>query len=228
MKQEPAEELARTLEDWWSAMTVAFARIGAPAQATGGDDDDGDDREPLLGIALRSEGEREAVHYQIGGEFIALPLIPLLLTRTELDATRTASLTKAIVVRRGGDWRAWVARARMRGLPAAELQEATARAQALAPNETEVLRLTAAEAVREGRWADARTLGIRAWLGGAEDIEDRTILFVAAAQLGHCEEAARWTRSTAETKQMNAFLLRFQEERDLPKRACGVNDPDLK
>jgi len=94
MKQVPAEELAHMLEDWWSAMTVAFARIGAAGHTTIGEGDDEDDPEPLLVIALRSQGEREAVHYRLGGEFIAFPLVPPAISIGSVDGYRGREVLK--------------------------------------------------------------------------------------------------------------------------------------
>ncbi len=148
----------------------------------------------------------------------------LLLTRTEVDATQWDAITRTMVTGHGGDWRAWVARARTPGLPGDERRQAVERANQLAPEQTEVLRLTAFEALNAQRWADARTLAIKAWLGGADGLSDRMTLFAASAQLGQCAEAVKWSRSPSETKDLNAFLLRVQEAAEAPKRPC----PDLK
>jgi len=151
----------------------------------------------------------------------------LLLAGGEVDAARWDGLTRAMVTSNDGDWRAWVARARTPNLPGIELQQATARARALAPEETEVLRLTAFDALRRQQWAEARTLGIKAWLGGATDDFDRATLFVASAQLGHCEEALNWARSPAETKKLNETLLSIQAQLDQPRRPCDGAPADL-
>lgn len=151
----------------------------------------------------------------------------LLLAHGEVDAARWDGLTRAMVTNNDGDWRAWVARARTPNLPGVELQQATARARELAPEETEVLRLTAFDALRRQQWAEARSLAVKAWLGGATEDFDRATLFVASAQLGHCEEAVNWSRSPAETKKLNETLLSIQAQLDQPPRPCDGSPADL-
>jgi len=145
----------------------------------------------------------------------------LLLMRAEADDSRWDAVTKAMVTGHGGDWRAWAARARTPGLAGDERTQAIERAKRLAPEETEVMRLTAFEAIRAQRWEEARTLAIKAWLGGASELSDRMTLFVASAQLGQCADALKWSRSPSETKELNAFLLKVQQAADQPKRPCS-------
>ena len=70
MDAAPARDLARTLEDWWAVMGIALPQAGgAPHPGSAA-------HERLLVIALRSSGEREEVHYNLGGAFSAFPLVP--------------------------------------------------------------------------------------------------------------------------------------------------------
>jgi hypothetical protein len=79
MKDGPARELAGTLEDWWSAMSVALGMAGAaPAPSD-------EKQEPLLVIALRSRAERQGVHYDLGGMFVAFPLVPPAISIGNID-----------------------------------------------------------------------------------------------------------------------------------------------
>ena len=74
-----ARELAGTLEDWWSAMSVALGMAGAaPAPSN-------EKQEPLLVIALRSRAERQGVHYDLGGIFVAFPLVPPAISIGNID-----------------------------------------------------------------------------------------------------------------------------------------------
>jgi hypothetical protein len=70
MDAGPARDVARTLEDWWAVMGIALPQAG------GGSDAGRAGRDRLLVIALRSRGEREEVHYNLGGAFSVFPLVP--------------------------------------------------------------------------------------------------------------------------------------------------------
>ena len=144
----------------------------------------------------------------------------LTLTRTEVDERRHGQITQALVAKHPGDWRAWVARAQTPGLPFSETTQAMDRAWSLAPQQTEVIRLAAIRALQEGRWNDARALGIKAWLGGADEASDRLVLFLASALGGSCTEASRWSRSPSDTKAFNDRLADVQKEAGLPMTSC--------
>lgn len=152
----------------------------------------------------------------------------LLLTEGGVEDRRRSAVTLSLVAAHPDDWRAWIAVARTRSIAPSERELAVERAFRLAPDETEVLRSTAFSALIGQRWEDARTMAIKAWLGGADDLSDRTTLFVASAQLGRCAEALKWSRSLSEAKALNDALLKIQAALGLPQQACPVVASDLK
>jgi hypothetical protein len=151
----------------------------------------------------------------------------LYMSRAGADDSRWDGVTRAMVAHHPDDWRAWVWRARTPHIAPAEWKDATERASELAPNEAEVLRLTAVAALSEQRWGDAREAAIKAWLGGASDNAVRATLFIATAQLGRCPEALKWSRSPSETDALNDELLKIQTRLGLTQQACPVGASDL-
>ncbi|HMF41009.1 MAG TPA: hypothetical protein VKQ32_09945 [Polyangia bacterium] len=144
----------------------------------------------------------------------------LTLSQTKVDERRHAEITKSLVADHPGDWRTWVARAETPGLPAAEESQAIEQAWRLAPQQTEVIRLAGFQALRQKRWADARALGVKAWLGGADDRENRLSLFLASALLGACWEAQKWSRSPSDSEAFNKELAKAQKQLGLPPAPC--------
>ena len=72
MTERPAAETSRMLENWWAAMRAVVAHEHGL-----GDEPDG---EPFLVVALRSQWEREGVHYELGGLFSTFDLAPPLIS----------------------------------------------------------------------------------------------------------------------------------------------------
>ena len=118
-----------------------------------------------------------------------------------------ADLSAKIVRDHPDDWRGWVARLHAPTLPEEERKQAAEHAMNLAPAETEVIRVAASVAAIEGRWTDARELGVRAWLRGASSISDRVNLSVASAELGRCAEIRSWTPTSADDQRAFAAAL---------------------
>jgi hypothetical protein len=82
MEKEPAEELARMLEDTWRAMEYVLRLFpGGGLEDVGGS-------ERLLVIALKNDREREAVHKQLGGIFSAQTMLPPAISVGDIHAHR--------------------------------------------------------------------------------------------------------------------------------------------
>ena len=88
MEKAPAENLARMLEDTWTAMEYALESL------PGGALDDVAGSEPVLVIALKNDREREAVHKRLGGVFSAQSLLPPAVSIGDIDANRGAEVLK--------------------------------------------------------------------------------------------------------------------------------------
>jgi len=80
MEKTPAENLARRMEETWTAMEYALEAFpGGALERTPGS-------EPVLVIALRNERERQAVHQQLGGLFSARTLLPPAISIGDISA----------------------------------------------------------------------------------------------------------------------------------------------
>ena len=88
MEKAPAEDLARMLEDTWTAMEYALESF------PGGALDDVAASEPVLVIGLKSDREREAVHKRLGGIFTAQPLLPPAISIGDINANRGEEVLK--------------------------------------------------------------------------------------------------------------------------------------
>jgi hypothetical protein len=141
-------------------------------------------------------------------------------TRDETDAETKAAITKALVARYPGEWRSWVARVWTLEDSGDELANALEQARKLAPDEKEVLRVVAWDALRQQRWADARTSAVRAWIKGADDVFDRVTLTIASTQLGSCAEVRTWTRGLSDEKEFKLRLADRQRDLELPRASC--------
>ena len=73
MDAQTAEEVAGMLEGWWQAMTLVVAREQGLGHGDGGRQGA---PEPFLAIGLRSKSEREGVHYDFSGIFMAFQIAP--------------------------------------------------------------------------------------------------------------------------------------------------------
>jgi hypothetical protein len=81
MEKTRAENLARMLEDTWTAMEYALESFSAGALENNAGS------EPVLAVALKNDREREAVHKQLG-IFSAQPLLPPVVSIGDIDANR--------------------------------------------------------------------------------------------------------------------------------------------
>ena len=86
MDKAPAEDLARMLEDTWTAMEYALESL------PGGALDNPAGAEPVLVIALKNDREREAVHKRLGGIFSAHTLLPPAVSIGDISANRGAEV----------------------------------------------------------------------------------------------------------------------------------------
>ena len=146
--------------------------------------------------------------------------ILLTLTRTDPSPARRAELAKRLVERHPNHWATWVAYADTPGLPAAEQFPAIDRAWALAPGRAEVISFAASRAFVESRWSEARALAIKAWLGGLDGDENRTLVYAALVQLGTCAEAESWLPPPKDRKAFLARVARLQKEMNAPPALC--------
>ena len=88
MEKAPAEDLARMLEDTWTAMEYALESL------PGGALEDVAGSEPVLVIALKNDREREAVHPRLGGIFSAQPLLPPAVSIGDISVNRGEEVLK--------------------------------------------------------------------------------------------------------------------------------------
>jgi hypothetical protein len=147
--------------------------------------------------------------------------ILLTLMRTGPDRARWDELAKRLVAHHPEHWATWVARAATPGLAGNEQFAAIDRAWALAPGRTEVIRLAAFRAFAESRWSDARALGMKAWLGGADDDDSRALVYAAHTQIGSCAEAESWLPAN-DRKAFFARVARIRSEMKAPPSACPI------
>jgi hypothetical protein len=137
----------------------------------------------------------------------------LTLDRPNLDARAYGDLSARLVSRHPDAWRAWVGRAQADDLPIDERLQAVERAWRLAPGEMEVLRLVAIRALIRRDWEEARALGTRAWLRGANAVFDRVVIALAEDQLGRCAEFHSWAPAVAtESAEFASRLARLRGE----------------
>lgn len=130
-----------------------------------------------------------------------------------------ADLSAALVKSHPADWRVWVARTWAEGVSGDEQEHAAEQAFRLAPDEPEVLQVTALRSLGRGEWEAAHALGNRAWLGGLTTTLNRVVLAVTAGQLGRCPESRSWApTSSAEKALFTSELARMCAE-------LGVKDP---
>jgi hypothetical protein len=88
MEKAPAEDLARMLEDAWTAMDYALQSL------PGGALENGPESEPVLVVALKNDREREAVHKTAGGIFSSKPLLPPAVSIGDIDVPRGHEVLK--------------------------------------------------------------------------------------------------------------------------------------
>jgi hypothetical protein len=141
-------------------------------------------------------------------------------TRIESNSSKRAEVARVLVKHHPDDWRAWVTRIRTSHLSGAEAQQAIEASWRLAPNQPEVIRIAALWALRQHRWADARRLGLKAWIKGADELDDRVTLAIASAQLGSCDEAITWSRSLSDPSSFRERLAQLQHDLEVPPADC--------
>jgi tetratricopeptide (TPR) repeat protein len=146
----------------------------------------------------------------------------LMLTQTDPSPARRAELAKRLVDSHPDHWATWIARAGTPGLSAEEQFAAIDRAWALAPGRAEVLGWAALRAFAESRWSEARTLAIKAWLGGIDGDDNRALVYAASVQLGACAEAESWLPPPKDRKAFLARVARMREEMNAPPGLCPV------
>ena len=80
---------------------------------------------------------------------------------------------------------------------------------------------SAASAFANGRWSEARTLAIKAWLGGNDHDAIRALVYAASAQAGSCAEAESWLPPPKDRKAFIARVARVREEGKAPAAPCS-------
>ena len=145
-----------------------------------------------------------------------------MLTHTDQGRARWAELSKRLVDSHPDHWATWVARAGTPGLSGAEQFAAIDRAWALAPARAEVVGLAAQRAFAESRWSEARTLAIKAWLGGSDGDDNRALGYAASLQIGSCAEAASWLPPPERRKAFIARVTQMGVEMNAPPPPCPV------
>ncbi len=148
--------------------------------------------------------------------------ILLMLTQTEQRDTLRAELTKRLVDKHPNHWATWIARAGMPGISGADQSAAIDRAWALAPWRTEVIGWAAVRAFAQSRWSEARTLAIKAWLGGLDSVEIRALVYTASLELGSCAEAEAWLPPPKDKQAFTTQVARLRDEMDAPSALCPV------
>ena len=148
--------------------------------------------------------------------------ILLTLRHTDPSPARRAELAKRLVDSHPDYWATWIARATTPGISGAEQFAAIDRAWALAPGRTEVLGLAAGRAFAESRWSEARTLAIKAWLGGNDGDDNRALVYAASVQIGSCAEAEAWLPPPKKRTAFIARVARMREEMNAPPALCPV------
>lgn len=144
------------------------------------------------------------------------------LRHTEQGRARWEELTKRLVDSHPDYWATWVARASTPGLPGAEQFAAIDRAWALAPGRAEVLGLAGLRAFAESRWSEARTLALKAWLGGIDDDQNRALGYAASLHIGSCTEAESWLPPPEDRKAFIARVTQMGVEMNAPPPPCPV------
>jgi hypothetical protein len=71
-------------------------------------------------------------------------------------------------------------------------------------------------------WSEARTLAIKAWLGGVDGDDNRALVYAASLQLGSCAEAESWLPPATGRKAFIARVARMREEMNAPPALCPV------
>jgi hypothetical protein len=148
--------------------------------------------------------------------------ILLMLTQTEPSEARREELTKRLVDRHPNHWATWISRAGTPGISGAEQSAAVDRAWALAPKRTEVIGWAASRAFARSRWSEARTLAIKAWLGGIDGEENRALVYAATLQLGSCADAESWLPPPTDRKAFIARVAQMRREVKAPPVPCPV------
>jgi hypothetical protein len=148
--------------------------------------------------------------------------ILLTLTQTDQSTARRAELTQRLVDRHPNHWATWIARAGVPDIPAPEQFAAIDRAWALAPGRTEVIGWAASRAFAESRWFEARTLAIKAWLGGNDSDENRALVYAALVQIGSCAEAESWLPPPKDRKAFIARVGRMRGEINAASAPCPI------
>jgi hypothetical protein len=146
----------------------------------------------------------------------------LTLTQTVQSEARRNELRERLVDSHPGHWATWIARASMPGISGPEQSAAVARAWTLAPWRTEVIGWAAARAFADTRWSEARTLAIKAWLGGNDDDDTRALVYASSTQAGSCAEAESWLPAPKDRKAFIARVARLREEVNAPPAPCPV------
>ena len=148
--------------------------------------------------------------------------ILLTLTKSEPSGARRAELTTRLVDSHPDHWASWIARAGTPGISADEQFAAIDRAWALAPWRTEVIGWAASRAFAESRWSEARTLAIKAWLGGIDGDDNRALVYAASVQIGPCDQAESWLPPPKDRKAFTARVARMRKEMNAPPALCPV------
>jgi hypothetical protein len=148
--------------------------------------------------------------------------ILLALSQTDPSGAQRAELTKRLVDHHPDHWATWIARAGAPAITGAEQSAAIERAWALAPWRTEVIGWAAVRAFASARWSEARTLAIKAWLGGIDGDDNRALVYAASAQLGSCAESESWLPAAKDREAFIARVTRMREEMNAPPAPCPV------
>ena len=148
--------------------------------------------------------------------------ILLTLTQTDPSARARAELTQRLMDSHPDHWATWIARAGTPGISGAEQSDAIDRAWELAPWRTEVIGWAASRAFASSRWSEARTLAIKAWLGGLDGDADRALVYAALLQLGDCAEAEAWLPPPKDRPAFIARVDKMRDEMNAPPATCPV------